>query len=546
MKSSSNFSVFSKIIITTVCVGITFIGAPLAANASVTPNFGTPKVTVSKSLGGSLSSYTKAAEALPKAESDAIERDLGITGAEFLQQGAAEAEAVKVVKNLKASGIQVVDSKINKTSLVVYVTNKSDADKVAKAGAVAKVGAPVKADLTGLTFKPAENLYNGSGYFWVNANGSGYQCSVGFNGFASASGASQMATAGHCVSAMDANSKIRVINQTAPGVTGSAGTIFGAPVANSSTFGTGKGGDSGLVNVNSAVIPVPSVTTWNGGAGNPSVTTLPVTGMSSAIVGASLCKSGSRTGWTCGTVKYVDANISVSGGTVINSIIASVCVQPGDSGGAAMIGSNAVGISSTTSNASACTSTSYAGFFPMVSDAGKTSVSSSYSGSWEPSVTVSAPVVKTVTQPTASAAGKINGTLPNPSSTSKVTLYLDGSTAPSAIVSATTGTWEIVLPNMAAGTHRYSVVATWGKWSKSVSTSGTVTVPVPPAPKPSTAPAPQVTPSPLPKTTVPPAPTPTPGATVPKTPTPTPTLSPAPSPSKVAIPQGPVNVKVSH
>lgn len=524
-----------------MCVGITFIGAPITASASVASDSVTPKITVSKSLGGSLSSYNKEAEALPKAESDAIQKDLGITGAEFLQRGAAAEEAVKVVKDLKASGVKVVDSKIDKTTLVVYVNNKADADKVTKAGGTPTLASPTKADLTGLTFKPAENLYNGSGYFWVNANGSGYQCSVGFNGFALTSGSSQMATAGHCVSAMDANSKIRVINQTAPGVTGSAGTIFGAPVANSSTFGTGKGGDSGLINVNSAVIPVPSVTTWNGGAGNPSATTLPVTGMSSAIVGANLCKSGSRTGWTCGTVKYVDANVSVSGGTIINSIIASICVQPGDSGGAAMVGSNAVGINSTTSDASACTSTSYAGFFPMVSDAGKASVSSSYNGSWEPSVTVSAPVVKTVTQPTASAAGKINGTLPNSSGTSKVNLYLDGSTTPSATVSAATGNWEVVLPNMAAGTHRYSLVATWGKWSKSVSSNGTVTVPAPPAPKPSTAPTPQATPSPSPKIVIPSTPTPIPGATIPKTPA----QSATSSFSKVAIPQGPVTVKVN-
>ena len=61
--------------------------------------------------------------------------------------------------------------------------------------------------------------------------------------------------------------------------------------------------------------------------------------------GDTLCKSGSTTGWTCGIVEAVDQSIPVSGKDV-NTIVATTCLIPGDSGGGAVIGTDAAGIDS--------------------------------------------------------------------------------------------------------------------------------------------------------------------------------------------------------
>jgi streptogrisin C len=60
-----------------------------------------------------------------------------------------------------------------------------------------------------------------------------------------------------------------------------------------------------------------------------------VAGSSAAAVGSSICRSGSTTGWHCGTVQATNQTVNYGGGDVVFGLTrTSVCAEPGDSGGA--------------------------------------------------------------------------------------------------------------------------------------------------------------------------------------------------------------------
>ena len=65
-----------------------------------------------------------------------------------------------------------------------------------------------------------------------------------------------------------------------------------------------------------------------------------------AAVGASVCRSGSTTGWHCGTIQARDASVTYSQGTVSGLIRTNVCAEPGDSGGSFIAGTQAQGVTS--------------------------------------------------------------------------------------------------------------------------------------------------------------------------------------------------------
>jgi streptogrisin C len=141
--------------------------------------------------------------------------------------------------------------------------------------------------------------------------GSGTRCSVGF----SVSGG--FVTAGHC------------------GTTGSttsqpSGTFRG------SSF---PGNDYAWVQVASGNTPLPRVNNYAGGY-------VTVAGSSEAPVGSSVCRSGSTTGWHCGTIQARNASVTYPQGTVNGLIQTTVCAEPGDSGGSLVSGSHAQGVTS--------------------------------------------------------------------------------------------------------------------------------------------------------------------------------------------------------
>ena len=71
-----------------------------------------------------------------------------------------------------------------------------------------------------------------------------------------------------------------------------------------------------------------------------------VSGSSESPVGSSICRSGSTTGWHCGTIGARDATVNYAEGSVFGLIRTDVCAEPGDSGGSAISGSQAQGVTS--------------------------------------------------------------------------------------------------------------------------------------------------------------------------------------------------------
>ncbi len=421
--------------------------------------------------------YAQAAAELPAGLVEAASRDLGKSGAEYLATADAAADAVQVVDALKDRGIDVLGSRLEGTVLTVSVESAADAKVVAATGAVAEVGEPDTRDFSSIDFSAATDLYGGQGYTWKNKDGTAGQCSVGFTGYQVSSGQDRFVTAGHCLAAMTGISgRVAELFQRRAGDPGQRSWDFGLPVSGSGAYGGGY--DSGLITSDDPTFsPRPGVLTWGGGAGEPLATTpLPVVGQSAAIAGSVLCKSGSSTGWSCGNVLAVDQTVKVSGADV-NAIVTDACVQPGDSGGAAVTGPVAVGIVSGATTVPCGDPAHFSVLFPMVSAAGGASVQAKYGATWEPAIAVATPVVTGFDTGSSLKGGSISGTLALASKESRVRVYIDDMTVPAATLDASSGTWSMSFPALRAGWHSYSVVAGWGSWSRSRSNDQSFQVP---------------------------------------------------------------------
>jgi streptogrisin C len=137
---------------------------------------------------------------------------------------------------------------------------------------------------------------------------SGSRCSLGFNA-RSSSGARYVITAGHC---------------TAGGGTwsGSGGTIGAASGASFPT------NDYGRITVSSSsAVQTGLVDRYSSGSD------VRVAGATAAGTGAAVCRSGSTTGWRCGSITQTNATVCYSQGCVYQTIRTNVCAEPGDSGG---------------------------------------------------------------------------------------------------------------------------------------------------------------------------------------------------------------------
>lgn len=81
----------------------------------------------------------------------------------------------------------------------------------------------------------------------------------------------------------------------------------------------------------------------------PGAGPISVTGVAVPVVGAPVCKSGARTGFSCGVVNAVDQTVQVGDRLLTQSFSANICALPGDSGGPLVTGTLALGISSASS-----------------------------------------------------------------------------------------------------------------------------------------------------------------------------------------------------
>ena len=166
--------------------------------------------------------------------------------------------------------------------------------------------------------------------------GSG-RCSVGFavtGGFV---------TAGHC------------------GRSGNATTGFNRVAQGTFAGSSFPGNDYAWVRTNSNWTSRPWVNRYNG-------SNVTVTGSTSAAVGAAICRSGSTTGWRCGTVQAKNQTVNYAQGSVSGLTRTNACAEPGDSGGSWVAGSGYSQAQGVTSGGSGNCSSGGTTFFQPVGE----------------------------------------------------------------------------------------------------------------------------------------------------------------------------------
>ncbi|MEU7723011.1 alpha-lytic protease prodomain-containing protein [Streptomyces tibetensis] len=98
-----------------------------------------------------------------------------------------------------------------------------------------------------------------------------------------------------------------------------------------------------------------------------------ITGSVQALVGAAVCRSGSTTGWHCGSIEQHDTSVSYAQGRVDGLTRTTVCAEPGDSGGPFVAGVQAQGVTSGgTGDCSSGGTTFYQPINALLSDFGLT------------------------------------------------------------------------------------------------------------------------------------------------------------------------------
>ncbi|WP_240777897.1 S1 family peptidase [Nonomuraea basaltis] len=204
-----------------------------------------------------------------------------------------------------AASLWYVDVKTNTVS--VQAPTVEAADALATAAGVDKsmitVSATAERPMTFIDIVGGMPFYIGSS-----------RCSVGFS--VTRGSTPGFVTAGHC-----GRAGARTTNPT--------GTFQG------SSF---PGNDYAWV-----AAPGNNATPYVRGSGGSLVT---VRGSTQASVGSSICRSGSTTGWRCGTIQQHNATVTYPQGTVSGLTRTSACAQPGDSGGSFISGSQAQGVTS--------------------------------------------------------------------------------------------------------------------------------------------------------------------------------------------------------
>ncbi|WP_329202641.1 carbohydrate-binding protein [Streptomyces sp. NBC_01435] len=227
---------------------------------------------------------------------------------------AAKAALDRVALHRAPKGVPVwyVDAASNRVVLEAARASAADAF-LAGAGVSREVVAVRQAGAAPRTFT---DLRGGDAYYM---NGSG-RCSIGFP-VKRGSSQSGFVSAGHCGT---------------PGVSTSGYNQQAQGSFQGSTF---PGRDYSWVATNTSWTPRALVN----GYGQGDVT---VTGSTEALEGASVCRSGSTTGWHCGTVQQRNTSVTYQEGTVSGVTRTNVCAEPGDSGGSFISGSQAQGVTS--------------------------------------------------------------------------------------------------------------------------------------------------------------------------------------------------------
>ncbi|WP_283136945.1 S1 family peptidase [Rhizohabitans arisaemae] len=192
-------------------------------------------------------------------------------------------------------------------SVVVQALDQAAGEALVTAAGLRKAGVRVVASPE--QPQPFINLVGGAAYYIGSS-----RCSIGFS--VTRGGQPGFVTAGHC-------------GRTGARTSNPSGTFAG------SSF---PGNDYAYVST-----PGHTPTPYVRGSGGANVT---VRGSTQASVGASICRSGSTTGWRCGVIRQHNTSVTYPQGTIYGVTRTSACAQPGDSGGSFISGSQAQGVTS--------------------------------------------------------------------------------------------------------------------------------------------------------------------------------------------------------
>ncbi|MFD9882282.1 carbohydrate-binding protein [Streptomyces alboflavus] len=229
------------------------------------------------------------------------------------QLDAAKAKLDRAAKSTRTADAPVWFVDVKSNAVVVKAVKGAAAHKLVKAAKVDR--GLVEVQRTAERPRPFYDIVGGEAYYM----GSGGRCSVGFS---VTQGATQgFATAGHCGRA---GTTTRGVNQQAQGTF--RGSIF-------------PGRDMAWVATNAQWTATPYVK----GSGGQRVS---VAGSTQSPVGGSICRSGSTTGWHCGTISQHNTSVTYPEGTISGVTRTTVCAEPGDSGGSYISGSQAQGVTS--------------------------------------------------------------------------------------------------------------------------------------------------------------------------------------------------------
>jgi streptogrisin C len=214
-----------------------------------------------------------------------------------------------------------VDAQINALVLEVDAAASDDRSRRFVHEVQTEAAVPVRVVQSGGAPTPVYNVVGGDAFYIGDS-----RCSIGFSA-RTASGGKAFVTAGHC--------------------TAGGGAVYGANrvrmgSASGSTFG--NGGDYGKVSISSDEWTLrPWVNLYDGRA-------LVVEGSQAASVNAAVCRSGSTSGWRCGTISAKNVTVNYPGHTVTGLVKTSACAAPGDSGGPFMHNGQGQGMTSGINN----------------------------------------------------------------------------------------------------------------------------------------------------------------------------------------------------
>ncbi|WP_369370743.1 S1 family peptidase [Promicromonospora sp. Populi] len=304
--------------------------AQAVAQLEAQENLAVTQQGLAKSLGATYAgAWVEGTDALHVAVTDATEAaDVRAAGATPVTVDnslkALDAWTADLDGALSSSDVTTYRVDVQTNQIVVDVVKGAEAEVAA---AVAAAGVPADAvTLATATERPRTliNVIGGNAYYIDNVS----RCSVGF----SATGG--FVTAGHC---------------------GDVGSTTTSPTG-TFTRSSFPGNDYGYVSTGSDDVSVGAVNNYAGG-------NVAVQGSTPAAVGATVCRSGSTTGWHCGTIQALNATVNYAEGSVTGLIRTNVCAEPGDSGGSLLAGSQAQGM--TSGGSGNCTSGGQTYFQPV-------------------------------------------------------------------------------------------------------------------------------------------------------------------------------------